>query len=447
MKVNNFIKYSFVLTFLLLMVTSIQAQEKLTLEQSIQVALKNNPSVLSANQKVEAARGQLQQASGALFPVLKAEASTGKSYSDPQTVEITMPTTLGSTSQVYSFGITDPQDMRSYTLSLTQPLFTGGAAITGLSSARKNFEVSKEEFRSAILGTTYDTTAAYFAVLQAKKFVDLSVQSLDMRKTHLKRVKAMFSAGMSTKADILRSDVALANANVAFLKARNGLIIAKNSFNNLLGYDLDQEITLSGTEFEAGVKTIPSYKILLKTAYENRPDWKQFLLSEKMAEDAVKIARAQMLPSIFAIGTYGNSIYDNPIYSSDTKSWTAMLSGSWTLFDLKIPGRIKEAQAKLEAQRSNKDAVKNGIALEVRNTYFELKSAMETIGSTKKAQDLAEENHKVADMRYNAGLGTNLEVLDAQVALTQARIDHLKAQFDLQTAKAKINKSIGKAVY
>jgi len=147
------------------------------------------------------------------------------------------------------------------------------------------------------------------------------------------------------------------------------------------------------------------------------------------------------------VGTYGNSIYDNPIYYSDTKSWTAMLTGSWTLFDLKIPGQIKEAQANLEAQKATRDSVKNGIALEVRNTYFELKSAMETVASTKKAQDLAEENYKVAETRYNAGLGTNLEALDAQVALTQARIDHLAAQFDLQNAKAKINKSIGKAVY
>ena len=74
----------------------------------------------------------------------------------------------------------------------------------------------------------------------------------------------------------------------------------------------------------------------------------------------------------------------------------------------------------------------------------DLKSVMETIGSAKKAEELAEENYKVSSLRYRSGVGTNLEVIDAQVALTQARINYSQAQFDLEIAKAKINKVVGR---
>ena len=127
-------------------------------------------------------------------------------------------------------------------------------------------------------------------------------------------------------------------------------------------------------------------------------------------------------------------------------SWSALISASWNILDMTLPGKIQKASADLDAQRANENSVKNSIALETRNAFSELKSTKETIQSTEKALKIAEENYKVANIRYSAGVGINLQVIDAEVALTQARIDNLDAQVNLQIAKAKLNKLVGKEI-
>ena len=123
-----------------------------------------------------------------------------------------------------------------------------------------------------------------------------------------------------------------------------------------------------------------------------------------------------------------------------------MVSGSWSLFNLPTAGKVAEAQAALAAQMARRENVKNGLELELRSAYYELKSALETIELTEKALESAEENYKVTEVRYNSGAGSNLDSLDAQVALTQARINQLQAKFDLEIARAKINKVVGKEI-
>ncbi len=123
-----------------------------------------------------------------------------------------------------------------------------------------------------------------------------------------------------------------------------------------------------------------------------------------------------------------------------------MVAGSWNIFDLKIQGNIYEARENLDASNASAKSLKNAIALDVKNSYLELKSAQEVIESTQKAQELADENYSVATTRYSAGAATNLEVIDAEVSLTQARLNHLQSQFDIKIAQAKLNKVVGQEV-
>lgn len=105
-----------------------------------------------------------------------------------------------------------------------------------------------------------------------------------------------------------------------------------------------------------------------------------------------------------------------------------------------------EASENLSAQKASVEQMKNNIALEVHGAYLNLKSALEVVIATRQEVDSAEESLKVSTSRYNSGLGTNVDVLDAQVDLTQAWTDHLQALFDVEIAKAKINKAVGKTI-
>ncbi|MFH1684103.1 MAG: TolC family protein, partial [Candidatus Margulisiibacteriota bacterium] len=329
-----------------------------------------------------------------------------------------------------------------------QVLFTGGKLTSSLSMANKGLDLAKQELRKVSEEVKFNVVNAYYGVSKAKKFVELSEQSVKMAKNHLERIQTLLQHGMSTRAVVLRGEVLVAQAEVGLTKAKQALETTKNHFNNTLGRDLDARVELVQMAYELKDLRLYDYKDLLEIAYKDRPDWKQYVLVKEVSKAEVGIAYSGLWPMISLVGNYdvGSTKYSS--YQSDIKNWTAMLSGTWNIFDGTATwNKIKEAKAKLAAQQADEVSVRRGVALEVKDANFSLKSAIENLSGTNKAQELAEENFNIADERYNAGVGTNLEVIDAQVALTQVRTDYLQAQHDLQIAKARINKVIGRKIY
>ena len=199
--------------------------------------------------------------------------------------------------------------------------------------------------------------------------------------------------------------------------------------------------------FTGKADNLPSYDALLKTAFTNRPDWKMYLLLTGISEDQVALSKSDYLPSFILNANAGNQNTKYPSFQSDVNSWKIAGVGSWKLFDsFGRENRVTEANENLYAQQANIEQIKNNIALEVHDAYLKLKSALDVVGSTQQAVESAQESFKVADSRYNSGLGTNIEVIDAQVDLTKAWTDHLNALFDVEIFKAKINKAVGKKV-
>jgi len=427
---------SFLLIFL------VSTSFALSLKESIDAALKNNPSVIAVQKKVDAANARLNQAVGAFFPTVKVEGSYGKIYSQPAVMQFTTQTSIGAVSTTQSFGTDAAANSNGWKASLSQPLFAA-ALLPGFKIAEKSYDLSKEDFRKAIQETTYDVTVAYFGLLSADKFLKLAEESLRLAKSHLAQVEALLESGVATRADLLRAEVQVANFEVALTRARNADELARNSFNNVLGRKLDEKVEITDVTLEKSI-TLPNYQYLLDRAFENRPDWKQYVYGKQIAEESLSLARTAYFPTVFFNGQIGNQFTEFPAYKYSVNSWSMIGAASWTLFDgLGIQNRIKEAAANLEAQAASEEQVRNAIALEVRSAYLELKTVLETITSSKKAVDFAEESLKVSDLRFNSGVGTNLEVIDAQVALTQAKTDYLKAGFDMGVAKAKINKVVG----
>lgn len=434
-----------VILFFVFIITIFPVQA-LTLKESIDTALKNNPAVIASQKKADAASARLAQAVGTFFPTLKVEGTYGRSYTQPSTVQFTTQTATGAATQTLTFGTDAAMDAKSWQASLSQPLFVA-ALFPGYGLARKNSDVAKEDLRKTVLDASFNVTQSYFGVIRAEKMVKLAEESKEMAQSHFDQIKAMLAAGVVTQADLLRTEVQLANSEVALSRARNGLELARDAFNNALGRDLEQPVSLEGEGFSGQVPSLPEYNDLLALSFDNRPDWKQYHLSVGMGEENLRIAQTGYLPTALLTATTGNRITEYPAYKSDVNSWAVTGAASWTLFDgLGIQNRIREAAANLSAQKATEEQVRNGIALEVRDSYLNLKSVIETIGPVKKAVDSAEENHKVSSLRYNSGAGTNLEVLDAQVALTQARINYLQALFDVEIAKARINKVTGKEI-
>jgi outer membrane protein TolC len=208
-----------------------------------------------------------------------------------------------------------------------------------------------------------------------------------------------------------------------------------------------QPVALAEEGFTGKAEGLPEYSVLLEMAYKNRPDWKMCLLASGISEEQLRLSQSEYFPNIVLTANGGNQVTQYPTFQTDVNTWRVSGTGSWTLFDsLGRENRIKEAAENLHAQRSNVELMRNNIALEVRDAYLSLKSALDTVDATRQAVESAEESYKVAAASYNAGMGTNVDVLDAQTDLTQARTSLLQSLYDVEVAKAKINKTTGKVV-
>ena len=417
-----------------------------TLKESIDTAINNNPAVQSAQSKLEAARAKVAQSVSSFFPAFSANASYGDSYAQPSTTQITIVTTQGAQQQTFIIGTDDKAINKNISLGLTQQLDISGRLWVGLQSASKARDIAAEELRRVKQDITYNTISAYLGVLKSNRVVQFSKESLDMSQKQTNQIQAKLDSGLATKADLLRAQVQLANAQVELTQAQNGFEISKNIFNNALAVDINSPVDLTESDFDDS--TLPKDALAKENdfqaaAFKSRPEWKQFELNKGLANDAVMLAYSNYFPYVSGSASSGNSITEYPQYKNDTNSWRWQVGGSWSLDNIGPSLRVREAAENLNAVKANEETVRRNIILDVRNALFELKSAQESLPGAKTAVDLADENYAASVVRFEAGAQTNLEMLDAQVSLTHAKLNYLQARYDLELAKAKINKVCG----
>jgi outer membrane protein TolC len=413
--------------------------EELTLKNSIDTAMEKSPAIIYARQGVIAADGKLGQAFGAVLPALSLSAKYGSSYTEPYEM-----------AGIVTIGTDETATLTNYSLTLTQPLYVG-ALLPGLDIAQAGYGIAKESLKKAEFDLRYNVVNSYYGVLRTKKLYELSNESLDMARSHLAQVKAMYSAGTATKADVLRVEVQVANMELSLTKADNALALAKDAFNNVLGRGLEEGVELSEKEIAQEIIALKPYKEYLAIVFDVKPDWRIFQLNKTISKRSVDVASSGYFPSLSLVGTYGTnkneySKYD--VLNTNYNSWSILASGSWTLFDgLATPSKIKEADANLAAIEANEELTRNGIILEVKDACLNLKSAADSINSAKKAVESADENYRISKEKYSSGIGSNLEMIDAQTALTEAKMNLYQSQFDYQVGKAKVNKVLGKEIY
>ena len=169
----------------------------------------------------------------------------------------------------------------------------------------------------------------------------------------------------------------------------------------------------------------------------------------EIADKNTKASKAGYLPAFFLTGTYGytNSRLEDVKDEFKTNNWNVALVGSWTIFDgLLTPNKVKEMYSKYVEASKQKDLLKKSIAIDVKNACLALNSAVNEIKAAKKAVELSEENYKIAELRYSAGVATNIEVIDAKTMLNTSNLDLLQAEFSYELAKASLNKAVGREV-
>ncbi|HWR30197.1 MAG TPA: TolC family protein [Negativicutes bacterium] len=410
----------------------VQKPTELTLDQAVKMALTNNPTGKIAVFDFEAAKGSLTAARSYRWPTISAthkDAWTwhGEKYND----------------KYYGGDHNYMDDAFSNALTLNWTLWSGNKVESQISQAKLLLNSNQWGIAAALQQLKYNSTEAYFKFMAARDTVKLSEESVARLEQYLKDVKVQFEVGIVAKVDVLRSEVSLAQARQTLIEARNNYDLAMANLNNIVGLPLTTELNVKGEltyeKFEQDLAAC------VDAALRKRPEIFQYTDSAKSAEEAITIAKAGYLPTVSAVAQTG--WYNDQFPGGNNYNWTIYLTTSWTFLDSGLTaGSVKKAvEGYNKAQEQLKQMV-DSVRLDVRSNYLSLKSYEQSIHTSGASVGLAEEDYRIKVIRYLAGVGTNLDVLDAQVALTTAKNNYLQAMYNYNNYRAKLDKSMGVAV-
>jgi TolC family type I secretion outer membrane protein len=405
------------------------ADTRLTLDDCINAALKNQPAIRAARESVNAGQGRETQAASPYFPQVKA--STG--YSEDRQLGGALGETI----------------TKSYTttLSVNQTIYDFGRTGNALDAARfgtRSAELDAERVAQDVL---LNVKQAYFALLQAKKLVSVSQKTLEQAESHLKQAEAFFRAGSRPRFDVTRAEVEVNSARLGRINAKNNVRTRTIALYNAMGADPGDELEIE--DVLAATASVTPFEQAKEEALKNRPEMRKAGSDIEAARARVRAEASNYLPTLSAGGAYNRARGSAEITGfppGDIKdSWNAGVTLSLPLFEGGLTrGRVGEARANQQVLEAQRDMLRQSILIEVSQSYADLESAKARIGVMESSLQKARENLAIAQGRYEAGVGPPLEVTDAQVASVNAETDHVQALYDYQLAVARLYKAMGK---
>ncbi len=409
----------------------------LSLADAINLALHQSPAILRAQKELQASEGIAIQTRAVALPAI----GIAGSYARVQSTDLDVIEAPGVT-----FGT--PQTWSSQ-VKLVQSLYWGGRMLSALRAARLTRDQSVLTYQTALADTVLAVQLAYYDVLLAAQQIIVQEASVGLLTNELADTTRRFEAGTVPRFNVLRAEVELANARPKLITARYNLRISKNNLANILGLDIphgtDENIplNLSGRlEPEPFEVQLPH---AIDVALEKRPELGALRKAEGLRREDVVTAKAGYKPVLQ--GYFGYDLHNSMLTSDPTTvnyGWIAGVQLSWNPFDgFRTQGRIKEATANYERAGIEIDDKRRGIELEVRTDYSNFMEAREVLETEKKVVEQGEEALRLASARSDAGTGTQLDVLSAQTALTDARTTQIQALHDYEAARARLERAIG----
>ncbi|MDH5173931.1 MAG: TolC family protein [Elusimicrobiota bacterium] len=410
------------------------AEEILTLEGCIDMAMANNQDLKIAQKRILESKGRKQETFGNFLPALGASGSYTRLKESPR-----MSVLFGGMEQTFELG---PDYEYSTQLTLRQPLFTWWKIYHADEQARLNYRLVNEEYRKVKNSLVFEVKRAFYSLLLARQFVVIAEEAVDVTDSHYKTTRALYKEGRVSDYDVSRAKVQLVNNQTRLIKARNNLKLAREELSFLLNTKLEEDWKVKG-DFPRE-KREANLQDALGKALGERSEIRQLMVQERAATVSIKLARAENRPNLDFLANYQ---YTNPFYNREEwgGTWNVILALNFPLFSgLSDLGRIKQARAGLEQVKILRNQVEQRIKLEVRKAIFDIEEAGERIEAQEENVKLARANLRIAEERYRQGLMSEIELRDAQLSLTQAETDYFQALYDHNVAGAFLDKAIGK---
>lgn len=341
---------------------------------------------------------------------------------------------------------TDTRQMYALSVMLTQPIYMGGAIIAANRMADIGEEMAQNNIEASTQNTLHSIDQAYWTVVSVHHKKKLAESYLAVVKKLDDDVSKMIHEGVATRADGLKVDVKVNEAEMSLTQAENGLALAKMLLCQLCGMDVDSDITLADENADNIVSQSDDTQADRTVAMENRPELKLLQNSADMSRQATKLVRAAYLPQVLLTGGY---VATNP---NVFNGFERKLSGMWNVgVMVRVPlWNWMEGTYKVRASRIattivelERDDIREKIDLQVSQSQFKVKEANRRLAMATKNVENAEENLRCANLGFKEGVIPTTDVMAAQTAWVQAQSQKIDAEVDVKMSQVNLKKALG----
>jgi len=420
-----------------------QTNAAYTLEQAVDYALANNPSLQIMQERIVQAEAQLGQAMASFYPQVKTRLSY--EHTDNPSRAFGM---IISQRRLNFDGSTDfnhPGGTDNYRpeVSATYSLFNGGqdyqnskAAELGVTAAALQESAVRNQLIEAV-------TSAFYAVLAARESHKIALRSIDAVQSELEQSRNRYDAGTLLKSDVLSLEVQLAEAQNNEIQAKNGIEMAETGLRTLLGLDAGQPFQLAENNAWVLPKLDSSFASLLDQALAQRPETEAAKKQIEIAEHKLSAAKGAYLPRADAYVSYGSDS-KNLGYSTNRDNVTAGVAVEMDIFSgFSTREGVRKAEAQLAEAQKTARQVQLEIENEVKMAYLKLQDALARANVTAVSVNAAEEAFRMVNEQRQADVVTITRYLETETARDQAHARVIAARFDALRAEAELNKALG----
>ena len=435
----------------------------LTLDRCIDIAIKMNPNIGLAESTTKIYKSKIGETKSAYFPQFSI--TSGYNRQNP----------TGDYSGDYN--------MYNGSTSISQLLYDFGKTSTQSKIDKLNLVSSRSGVDNAVVQLAYNVKQAYYSALSSKLNENIYKKSIEEYQAHLKQAKAFFQIGTKSKIDVTTAEVNLSNAQLNYIKAEDAYKTAIVTLNNTLGLPNAPEYTIEDTlSYKKKTQAFnkdntgkilnvsdknPSLKNVnlksnveetnivdslafkrfnitledaIKKAFDNRPDLKSLVTLENAAKASIKLAKTGYYPTLSGVANYGWGGKAFPLDSG----WSFGANVSVPVFDgFLTHNKVNEAKANLDVASANKEILRQNIYLQVQQSYINMVDAEKSIPLAEITVKQAKENLELANGRYKIGVGSSVDVQDAETNYDNAQLSYVLAFYNYNTARSNLEKAMG----
>jgi outer membrane protein len=434
-----------------------QDQRVLTLDEALRLARANHPQLHAARAQTEASTARIAEAKAPLLPQVNGSVSYQRSTSNyvptPGVLPKDIPTsTSTSTSTTTSTQTSTSTSASSSSIWSTVPSYSAKVTASELiydfgqttgkwNAAKATLRSQEENERNFGVQIAFNLRSAYFTAAAARALVKVAEDTLGNQKAHLKQTQGFVEAGTHPEIDLAQARTDYANAKVQLINAQVAYDTDKALLNQAMGVERGTEYEVTEPSSESVPGEDDSTDVILPVALKARPDLLSLARQIDAQELTTKSIRGGYAPSLGVSTSLSDAGSD---LGSLVWNWSATLGLTWQIFGGGITdAQMREARANTAALRAQYDLQHQQVRADVEQARLVVRAAKAAIEATHEAAVNARVRLGLAEGRYQAGIGSMIELGDSQVALTAAAGQEVQAVFNLAIARAKLLQALG----